>query len=94
MVFLGPLNNGGIKTPFQKSSQVPLQPKGHITEKLYWEHVQEVCLAAEGLLDGTRAGSSEGIREVKGGTKGEGEKENAAGYHTVKPLFVVTCEVP
>lgn len=32
--------------------------------------------------------------EVKGGTKEEGEKENAAGYRTVKPLFGVTCEAP
>lgn len=81
--------------PFQKPSQVPSQLKGHITQKSCWEHVQKICLAAEGLFNGTRAGSSEGIREVKGGTTEEGEKENAAGYWcTVKPLFVVMCEAP
>ena len=52
--------------PFQKPSQVPLQPKGHITEKLRWEHGQEICLAAEGLLDGMRAGSSEGTWRGQG----------------------------
>lgn len=30
--------------------------------------------------------------EVKGGTKEEGEKKNAAEYRTVKPLFGVTWE--
>jgi len=66
MVFLGLLNSGGTKMPFQKPSQVPLQPKGHITEELCQEHGQKICLAAEGLLDGTRAGSSEGTRKGHG----------------------------
>lgn len=94
MVFLGLLHNRDIKVPFQNPSQVPLQPKGRITEKLHWEHGQEIRLAAEGLLNGMRAGSSEGTVKVKGGTKEEGEKGNAVGHHTVKPLFGVMCEAP
>lgn len=60
MVFLGPLNNGGVKMPFQKPPQVPLQPQGHITGKLRWKHGQDIHLVAEELLDGMRAGSPEG----------------------------------
>lgn len=59
LVFLGP-HNGGTKMPFQKPSQVPLQPEGHITEKLHCGHEREICLAGERLLDGTRTGLSEG----------------------------------
>lgn len=52
---------------------------------------KEGYLAAAGLLHGMKLVYLRDHGEVKGGTKEEGEKENMAERHTVKPLFGVGC---